>query len=31
VRVHDVEENVKVVRMTEAMLQAGKAARAERG
>ncbi|MDF1750820.1 MAG: dihydropteroate synthase [Alphaproteobacteria bacterium] len=29
VRVHDVEENVKVVRMTEAMLQAGKAARAE--
>jgi dihydropteroate synthase len=31
VRVHDVEENVKVVRMTEAMLQAGKAARAEQG
>ena len=29
VRVHDVEENVKVVRMTEAMLKAGKAARAE--
>ncbi len=30
IRVHDVAENVKVVRMMEAMLQAGLAARAER-